>query len=343
MKDGKLELYFFFAAFIAVLLLTFVLFLPFLGALALALVLSVIFHPVYHALLEKVKIKGLAALLAVLLVLLVVFVPLFSLGILLLNEAQNLFLELNNNGGSETVVTFTAFLESRISEFYPDFTIDLGAYLEQVLKWVTSSLGGIFAGTAQAILAFFIGLIALFYFFRDGHWFRDVFILYSPLRDTYDTEILIKVRNTINSVLKGSILVALIQGVLSGLGFAFFGVPNPVLWGAVAALGALIPGVGTTIVFIPALLYVFFFVGSFMALGLLLWGMLAVGLIDNFLGPILIGRGVRIHPLLILLSVLGGLQFFGPVGFLLGPIIFSLLLALAEIYNFLIKHTHTDT
>jgi len=336
MKDQKLELYFFFVAFVAILILTFILFLPFLGALALSLVLAVIFHPIYLKILSVVRVKGLAALLSVLLVLTVVFAPLFFLGFVLFNEAQNLFIELNQGGGTG-IHTTIQFIEAQINKFAPSFTIDVGVYFEQGLNWLTQSFGDIFAGTAQVVVSFLIGLIALYYFFRDGDWFKEVFVVYSPLRDTYDNEILVRVRRTINSILKGSILVAVIQGILTGLGFAFFGVPNPALWGAFAALGALIPGVGTTIVFIPAIAYVYFFVGEFMSLGLLLWGVLAVGLIDNFLGPILIGRGVRIHPLLVLLAVIGGLKFFGPIGFLLGPIVFSLLLALTEIYNFLVR------
>ena len=338
MKDKKLELYFFFVAFVAILILTFILFLPFLSAIAVALVFAVIFHPVHLWILERVRLPGLSALLALLFIVLIVFTPLAFFGFLLFSQAQDLFVALNANGGQGSVNAVLNFVETHVSRFLPGFTLDVSMYVKQGLEWLTQSLGDIFASTAQAVLSFFIGLIALYYFFRDGKWFRTVFITYSPLRDTYDNEILARIRLTINSILKGSILTALIQGTLSGIGFAFFGVPHAVLWGAIAAIGALIPGVGTTIVILPTVLYLYFFGSTVSALGLLIWGALAVGLIDNFLGPILIGRGVRIHPLVVLIAVLGGLNVFGPVGFLLGPIIFSLLLALAEIYNFLVKN-----
>ncbi len=335
MDQNKIEPYFFLITFVIVLGLTFFLFLSFLGALAVAAVLAVIFYPVHSWFLERLKWKNISALLTTILILLIVFVPLSFLGFLLFGEAQGLFFELNQ-GDVVQLNTALGFIESKVSSFSPGFSIDASAYLSQGLNWLTESLGSVFISTATAILSFFIGVISLFYFLRDGEWFRKVFVKYSPLRDEYDNEIVEKIKRTINAILKGSLLVALIQGTLSGIGFFIFGVPNPVLWGSIAAIGALMPGIGTTIVLIPAILYLLFFSGGAAALGLALWGAIAVGLVDNLLGPILIGRSVRIHPLFILLSVLGGLNVFGAVGFILGPIIFSLLLVFGEIYSFLV-------
>jgi hypothetical protein len=99
----------------------------------------------------------------------------------------------------------------------------------------------------------------------------------------------------------------MIQGLLTGIGFYVFGVPNPALWGSFAVVAALIPGIGTSLVIVPGVLYLFFVNTHLHALGMLIWGILAVGLIDNFLGPMLVNRGVNIHPFLILLSVMGRL------------------------------------
>ena len=137
----------------------------------------------------------------------------------------------------------------------------------------------------------------------------------------------------INSVIKGSLVIAIIQGILTGLGFTLFQVPNPALWGSIASITALIPGIGTALVLIPGILYLFFSFKIGLGFGLLAWGILAVGLIDNILGPTLVGRGTKIHPFLVLFGVLGGIQLFGPAGFIAGPLILSLLFALAEIYS----------
>ena len=136
----------------------------------------------------------------------------------------------------------------------------------------------------------------------------------------------------IGSVVKGNFTIAFIQGFLTTIGFTIFAVPNAILWGTAAAIASLIPSVGTSLVFAPAVILLFINGEVFSSVGLLLWGALAVGLIDNFLGPKFIGRGMKLHPLLILFSVFGGLALFGLIGFILGPIILSLLFALLHIY-----------
>jgi predicted PurR-regulated permease PerM len=205
--------------------------------------------------------------------------------------------------------------------------------LQRGLEWAFSNLDTVFSGASKIVLAVFIMLLALFYLLRDGRELKRQIIALSPLGDDDDNRIFKKLEQTIYSIFAGSILVGLIQGVLTGIGFAIFGVPNPALWGSIAAVSALIPGIGTSLVMVPGVLYLFFTGSTTPAIGLLIWGVLAVGLIDNFLGPIFINRGVKIHPFLILLSVLGGLIFFGPVGFVLGPIILAFLFALLDIYR----------
>ena len=189
------------------------------------------------------------------------------------------------------------------------------------------------------MVGIFIFLIALYYLFKDGHKLKTAVVALSPLQDIHDETIFDKLVLAINSVIKGSLAVAFIQGILTAVGLAIFGVPNAVLWSSVAAITALIPGIGTALVLLPAILYLYFSGQTLFAVGLLLWGMTAVGLVDNFLGPKLVERGMRLHPFLILLSILGGISFFGPLGFLLGPLVLSLLFALLEIY-FAIRKEH---
>ena len=176
-------------------------------------------------------------------------------------------------------------------------------------------------------------LFALFYLLRDGGKLKQGVIMISPLNDQYDEKIFSKLKQAIRSVVVGSLVVSFIQGLLTGIGFFVFGVPNPALWGSFAVVSALIPGIGTSLVLLPGVLYLFFMSTNLHALGLLIWGIVAVGLIDNYLGPTLVNRGVHIHPFLILLSVMGGLVFFGPIGFIAGPLIVALLFALLEIYK----------
>ena len=154
----------------------------------------------------------------------------------------------------------------------------------------------------------------------------------SPLNDKEDEGVFDRLELAVNSVIKGNLVIALVQGVLTTIGFMLFGVPNAILWGTVAAVAALIPGIGTGLVFIPAVAFLFFTGANVPAFGLFIWGALGVGLIDNFLGPKLVGSGMKLHPLLVLLSVLGGLMYFSPAGVFLGPLSLSLLFALLSIY-----------
>lgn len=157
-------------------------------------------------------------------------------------------------------------------------------------------------------------------------------VSWSPLQDSDDKMIFGKLERAIDSVVKGKLLIALIQGALTAFGFLMFGVPNAALWGMVAAVSALIPAIGTALVIAPAVAFLFLNGAVGGAVGLVVWGVGVVSIIDNVLGPKLMGRGLQLHSFVILLSVLGGIAFFGPVGFILGPLTVSLLFALMDIY-----------
>jgi len=221
--------------------------------------------------------------------------------------------------------------------YVPDLSLNVGQVVNQGVSWLSRNIGNAFSVTAQLVLSLVVGLIAYFFFLKDGARFLKTIVHMSPLGDKHDIAILSKLSNTIHSVIRGSLTIALIQGILTCIGFVIFGVPNPVLWGSVAAIGALVPGVGTTIVLLPAIIYLFASGSTGAGIGLLLWGVVAVGLIDNLLMPRLVGSRAKIHSLFILISVLGGLAFFGPSGFLLGPLVVSLVYGLAETYLDLFK------
>jgi predicted PurR-regulated permease PerM len=158
----------------------------------------------------------------------------------------------------------------------------------------------------------------------------------SPLSDADTENIFSKLRGMTSSVIMGSLVVAVAQGVISGAGYYLFGLPNPVLWGFASVITALVPVVGAMIIIAPAIVYFIFYSNTAVVAGFTLWVFVMVALTENILRPRLIGRNVEVHPLLVLLSVLGGLAQFGAMGFLLGPLALSFLLALLEIYPSLI-------
>lgn len=344
MNHKNLQLYFFFGLLLAVLWSAFLIFRPYFGTLVLAGTLSIVFRPLYKRLLYLVGggtepgiyrgRESLASLLTVAIVIGIVLVPLVFFTSLVFGEARELYLRLVGDGRQANVLAqLLRYLQRWIAPFAPDAVFDLNEYLKQALVWLVSNLGALFTSIAEALINFLLSLFALYFLFKDGHKLKKQLITYSPLSDADDTQILNKLETAVNSVIKGSLIVALVQGVLAGIGFTFFGVPNPSLWGALTVIAALIPGIGTSLVMVPAVVYLLLTGQSAAAFGLLLWGVAVVSTIDNFIRPKLIGRGVAIHPFVILLSVFGGLAFFGMIGFLAGPLIVSLLFALLNIYK----------
>lgn len=320
---------------------TFYLLRPFLGALAMAAIFAVVFTPLHGRITAAVRgHRGIGASLLILLIVLVLAVPLSLFGMRLVSEAEGVFSWLSD---PETLAYAQASIVSGgtyADQFVPGASVylqslvaNIGSYTQSALTWVLGNAAVLFSGAARFLLLTFVFFMALYYLLREGTAVRDSIIRLSPLTPEETNSLLRRMSLTINSVVKGNLTVAALQGFLVGLGFTIFGIPNPVLWGTVAAAGALIPGIGTALVLAPGIAYLFLIGATGPAIGLLIWGVVIVGFVDTFLNPILIGGRASIHPLLILLAVLGGISFFGPAGIFLGPIVISFLLGLLSIYS----------
>jgi predicted PurR-regulated permease PerM len=336
--------HFFMGLLLAMGVVAFLIFLPFLTPLVFAISLAVIFTPVYKFLLRhllpKKEKSTVIAFITLLLVAVLVLVPAFFIVTKMYAEIQDMYIFLTEEGSRtmiiDTLNNLATGFSHRFFNIYPDASFDslnVTDYLQQGVEWAFGHVDTLFTRTSGVLVGIFITFFALFYFIRDGREFKKQIIALSPLMDRDDEHIFKKLEQAVYSVVGGSLIVGVIQGILTGIGFGLFHVPEPAVWGTMAAVAALIPGVGTSLVIVPGILYLFFNGNTSLALGLLVWGLLAVGLIDNLLGPVLVNRGIKIHPFIILLSVLGGIAFFGIVGFILGPLIFAFLFALLEIYK----------
>ncbi|MEM9336243.1 MAG: AI-2E family transporter [Patescibacteria group bacterium] len=306
---------------------------PFVSALALAAIIVTICYPLYERILRHTPKhnRSVASFITTIIVLLIVIFPLFFITYSLVSEATAVFSLLNDRqmGFEQTLVD----LQETAQQYVPGLDLNITELLRQSAEWFTRNLGAIFAGTAATLFLFFIAMIGAFYFFRDGKEFTKWLVVISPLPDEEDEVILTRLARAVRSVATGTVLVALIQGTLTAVGLAIFGFDRAILWGSIASLGALIPSVGTSIVFIPAVGYLLVTGDYFNAIGVTVWGLTAVGLIDNLLGPYLMSRGNNQHPFVILLAVLGGIALFGPIGFIVGPVMISLFLVLLELYS----------
>lgn len=341
MSNLKPEFYFLLVALIATAVLAFFIFKPFLFALVLAVVFAVAFRPLYEKIITYSHVpSGVSALASMLVVVIFIFAPLTLLGVQVVQEAGGLYSSLTEKGGADGLSGLLDGGLNKLKEIFPalqGITINTDQYAKQGLTWVVEHLGSIFSDFAKIMMSLFIFLVALYYLLKDGEKIKKFIIELSPLRDRSDELIFKKLEDSANSILKGNLLVALTQGVLTAFGFWIFGVPNAVLWGSVAVITAIIPGVGTALVLAPAIAFLFLSGATAAGFGLLAWGVGAVGLVDNFLGPKLVGKGMQLHPLIVLLSALGGIAFFGPIGLLMGPLTVSFLFALLEVHFSLAK------
>lgn len=336
MDNARQANYFLLSCVIASLVTVYFIVAPFLIPLILAAVFAFLFQPMYRQLLHFTHGQAvLSALAATLLAILVIVLPLALVGTLLLRESAALYHTLSDSQGGliGTIEGAVEAVRAKIPFDLPQLSeINFGEYARQAAGFLIQNLGALFSSFALFLLSLFVFLVSFYFLLKDGVRLKNYFVALSPLPDENDELIVSRLSSAVNAVVKGSLTIALIQSVLTGIGLAVFGVPHAALWGSVAAVAALVPGAGTSLVIIPSVLYLFLTGSTAAAIGLAVWGIAAVGLIDNFLGPKIVGRGMQLHPLAVLLSALGGIALFGPLGFLLGPLAMSLCIAFIDIY-----------
>ncbi|MCR4280703.1 MAG: AI-2E family transporter [Candidatus Komeilibacteria bacterium] len=333
MDRKRIEMVFFFILLAAISVLVFLVLLPFIQPLVLAAILAAAFFPFHKKLTGWLGNRpSLSAIIIILLTVIIILVPLFFLGLRIFDESKDLYQSIRTSDIS-IVTSISERINEPLQNTVPGYEFNLQEYLANGVRWLGNNFGTLVSSTATVLIDMVLVIFALFFLLRDGQKLRKSIIELSPLSDKYDRNIFETLGRTVKAVLGGAILVALIQGVLSGAGLAVFGVPNPAVWGTLAAFAALIPPFYTSVVMLPAVIYLFVTANILQAVGLLIWSIILVGLIDNFLGPYLYGKGAKMSPLWVLFSVLGGLLFFGPLGFIFGPLVLSLFFSLVDIYR----------
>jgi predicted PurR-regulated permease PerM len=216
-----------------------------------------------------------------------------------------------------------------------------GALVAEQLRDAASRTGpflmGALAAATRGTLTFFLQafvlLYALYYFLVDGPSILRGIVRYLPLAPEQKEELLGRFVSVTRATLMGSLLIGLIQGSLAGLAFWATGVPGPAFWGTVMVVLSILPAIGSAIIWVPAVIYLFIAGKVGAGFALLAWCAIVVSTIDNFLRPRLIGRDARMSDLLVLLSTLGGIVLFGAVGFIVGPIVGALFVTVWHIYG----------
>jgi len=205
------------------------------------------------------------------------------------------------------------------------------------LKEIGNSLTSFGVATLKkavvVLLDLMVLVLAVYFFFRDGHrivhWIADLV----PMEEEYKWRIIGRLDRTMSAIIRGAFVTASAQGALTGMGLAVAGVPFPVFLGFASALLAVVPFVGASLVWIPAAAYLLIEGQTLACIGLVLWGMFVVGLVDNFLRPYIVGGQAGLPILLLFLGILGGIRVYGLVGALISPLLIALVLAFVDIYR----------
>jgi len=307
---------------------------PFLKTILLSIIFAVLFYPLHKRVLKWCGgRKTLSAALSMTLVFLLLIIPVIFLLALVTTQLQKLITQ----APSEMLTTWYVSLQVWVTkledmlhvqfhflDFVKQSLQNLGNYLAQYSP-------GVVMETASLFYHFFILMMVLFYLFIDGEKFMEILIHLTPVKDKYERHLAYEMKLTIYGVFYSSFLSALAQAIAATLGYYIAGVDGYLVWGCVTFFVAFIPFVGTALVILPLILVLFFEGHMGHALFLALYSLLLIGSIDNILKPLLIKNNM--HPILLFLSVFGGIGMFGPIGLLLGPLVFSMLVATIKIYS----------
>lgn len=312
--------------------------------LLLAGITAALFYPIYTAIRPRLKFSWAASLAVILLVCIAIGIPIATAIGLLISEVTKIVQQpdlINNFQQSihDFLVAVQKLIPQRWQHFIDTQNIPWAEWLKKSADLLRSLAYSIFmSGTELSknvmgiLISLGVYLFALFYLFMDGPTLVKKTLYWFPMENKQAEELLKNFMQVTYATLLGTLLIGIIQGTLGGILLAATGFPAPVLWAFVMSLLSLIPGIGVSLVLVPAIIWAFFH-GQFMEGTFLIIGTAVIGLIDNFLRPLLVGKRAHMHDLLVFLLTLGGLSSFGLPGFILGPAFGSLALTLLNHYE----------
>jgi len=324
---------------VAALYVCWLMLLPFVNVLAWASVLAVLFYPIHQRLVALTTRPSLSALLSTMIVIGVIVVPLTLLTLVVAKEigevaknAQGFFRSLLDPS-SPVIGRVMGWLGLRVDASHLDLQRYLLERLENISGAIAGRTLGLLGGVVGVIFQMFFTVFTMYYLFRDGDRIFHGMLEWIPLNAAETRQIFHRTREVIHASVYGVIVIAMVQGTLGGLAFAALGLPSAVVWGVAMFFLSMVPMVGSSVIWAPTAIYLAMSGHWGKALVLALWGALVIGTVDNFLRPKLVGERAGLHELLIFFSVLGGLQIWGPLGLVLGPVMIAVTLALFDIFK----------
>ncbi|WP_434424191.1 AI-2E family transporter [Nannocystis pusilla] len=325
------------AAVVGAFYLCWLMLLPFVEVLLWAGVLILTFNPVHRRILARTKRPNLSAGLTTLFVIVAIGAPLGLVTWAIVREITPAVGLLQTGFGQlldpESELTGPAMRwlgrHVDLEQIRQQISEQLRTFGMQLANRTLGALGDVLGLFVRALFVVFV----MFYLFRDGRMVRDALASAIPLQDRQTREILRRIGEVVGASVNGVLVIATLQGVLGGVAFAVLGVPSAIIWGVAMIFLSLIPLAGAFVVWIPAAIYLVVTGAWIKGILLALWGVFVISLVDNFLRPRLVGKRAKLHELFIFFAVLGGLQVFGLIGLVLGPVVLAIALSLFEAFR----------
>lgn len=339
----KMQSAFFFALIVLLGLAVLYLLRPFAYPIFWAAVVAVMFYPMYSWINTHLKMPGVSSAISVIMVVVLLFLPLVLISVLLVQESAELYQKIVDGqffGQVEQVAnklegtSFAPLLET-VRTSWQTYAADAAKGLSVA---IFKNVRDITQNSIRFVFLSFIMLYSLYYFFKDGKRMLGRVMHLSPLGDRYENMLYHRFTSTVRATLKSTLIIGGIQGTIGGLLFWVTGIQGVFIWGVVMTILSIIPAVGSFLVWFPAGVIMLATGNVWQGVTILLVGALLISNIDNFLRPPLIGKDIQMHPLLVLFSTLGGLALFGISGFVIGPILMALFLAVISMYDHYYKH-----
>jgi predicted PurR-regulated permease PerM len=336
MTETNIERAFFVTLLLVVTLAFFWLIRSFMQPIFWAVALGIVVYPLHARLQRRLHgRKALAACISVVIVVIVVILPLIGLGAAVANEGAALYERLQTGGlGVDGIFSQVQQRVPQVTALIERVGVDPARLEEQaqaaavtVSRAIAERALSIGSGTLRGTIFFFLMLYLLFFFLRDGPRILDALVRALPLGDQRERHLFGRFAEVSRATIKGTLVVGLVQGTIGGIAFAVLGIGAPVLWGTVMALLSILPVVGTALVWLPAAIFLIVSGQIVGGIALILVGVFVIGLTDNLLRPILVGRDTQLPDYVILLSTLGGLAGFGLAGIVIGPTIAAFFLS----------------
>ncbi len=317
---------------------------PFFFPIFWAAVIATIFTPAHQYCCRKVKSRSLSATIVLFMIMLIIILPAGVIGSLLLNESLALYnaLDVNSAAIEQQIQNISGKITANpyLSRMHIDtafLTANLAEGAKNIANYIIYNLRDLTQNTIVFAVNFAIMLYTLFFFIRDGDKFVRMIMKLMPLEEAREVLILERFSSTARATLKVTLIIGGIQGILGGLIFFLTGVKGALTWGTMMVFTSIVPAIGCSLVWAPAGIVMAMMGHFWEGMIILAFGIIVISHVDAVLRPLLLGHDVQMHTLLIFLSTLGGLALFGISGFVIGPVITSLMQAFWQMHDELSK------